>query len=103
MLRLLTHRHALRVALGALAVGLLIAGLLARGSTPGRRAPALPRRALVGTPVSLADLHGHADVVVFFSPACTPCHQEAPAVERFAPSLDGRGRILAVDADYSGG
>ena len=102
MLRLLTHRYTLRVSLSALAVALLTAGLLTHRSTTGRPAPPLPSRALIGRPITLADLRGRAAVVVFWSPSCIPCHQEAPAIERFAQSPAGRGRIVAVDADYTG-
>lgn len=103
MVRLIKHRFALRVALGALVVAVVTAGLLEHGPATRRRAPALPSRAVVGRPVTLGDLRGHAEAVVFWSPTCTPCHQEAPAIERFAQSPAGRGRVIGVDADYTGG
>ena len=97
--RLATHRFALRFALGALAVALLAYGLLANAPKARRLAPALPTRTLSGTPTTLADLRGHASVVVFFASWCTDCRREAPAVTRFARSSAGRGHVVAVDYD----
>ncbi|HEY5049430.1 MAG TPA: TlpA disulfide reductase family protein [Acidothermaceae bacterium] len=98
---MLTHRYALRIALSALAIALLTVGLLTHASTAQRRAPALPSRALSGKLTTLADLHGYAAVVLFWAPDCAPCHWEAPAIERFARSARGRGRIVAIDDDYT--
>jgi thiol-disulfide isomerase/thioredoxin len=95
--RLATHRYALRFALGALAVALLAYGLLANAPKARRLAPPLPTRTLSGKPTTLADLRGHAAVVVFFASWCPPCKHEAPAVARFARSPAGRGRVVAVD------
>jgi len=94
LMRLATHRFALRIALAALAYG-----ILARPSTYRRLAPPLPSRALSGKATSLADLRGHAAVVVFFASWCTDCRREAAAVARFARSPAGRGRVVAVDYD----
>ena len=99
--RLLNHRQALRIALGTLALALLAAGLLAHASTARRRAPALPSRTISGPPTTLGELHGRAAAVVFWASWCADCHAEASAVERFARSSAGRGRILTVD--YSDG
>ena len=99
--RLLSHRHALRLALGALALALLAYGVLHKAPSARRKAPALPAHALAGAPVTLAQLRGHATAVVFFATWCDDCHQEAAAVERFARSPAGRGRVIAVD--YSDG
>jgi cytochrome c biogenesis protein CcmG, thiol:disulfide interchange protein DsbE len=101
--RWVTHRYVLRAAVGGLAIALLVAGLLAHASTARRRAPALPRQTLSGTPTTLAELRGRPAVVLFWAPWCTPCQHEATAVERFARSSAGRGRIVAVDDDYGGG
>lgn len=99
--RLLNHRLALRLALGALALALLAYGVLKHASTARRHAPALPAHVLAGRPVTLAQLRGHAAVVVFFATWCSDCHAEAAAVERFARTPAGRGRVIAVD--YSDG
>jgi len=100
--RVATHRHALRVALCALALALLAYGLLAHVATARRRAPALPTKALRGSPVTLAALRGHPAVVVFFASWCPDCKHEAAAVERFARSTTGRGRVVAIDYDDGG-
>jgi peroxiredoxin len=98
--RALSHRLALRLALGALALALLALGVLDRAPAH-RPAPALPARTLSGSAVTLAQLRGHAAAVVFFASWCTDCHREAAAVARFARSPAGRGRVVAVD--YSDG
>jgi cytochrome c biogenesis protein CcmG, thiol:disulfide interchange protein DsbE len=96
----LAHRFALRLALGALAAALLGYGLLARGASV-TAAPPLPRSALQGGPLTIGDLRGHAEAIVFYASWCGPCKVEAPAVERFARST-GRGRVIAVDYDDYG-
>ncbi len=99
--RLATHRYALRSALGVVILALLAAGLLGRASTARRQAPALPSRTLSGRPTTLAELHGHAAAVVFWASWCPGCKSEAGAVERFARTPAGRGRVVAID--YSDG
>jgi peroxiredoxin len=99
--RVLSHRLALRMALGALALALLAYGLLKH--SPARPdAPALPAHVAAGAPVTLAKLRGHAAAVVFFASWCDGCHKEGAAVARFAASSAGRGRVIAVDTSDGG-
>ncbi len=115
----------------ALVAGLLALGLSRKPAAAAKPAPALPREALVGRPLTLAALlgepgaaplagrsavpatdapgshtagvHGdtgadgtHAALVLFWASDCEPCQQEAAAVERFARSPAGRGRIVGI-------
>jgi cytochrome c biogenesis protein CcmG, thiol:disulfide interchange protein DsbE len=96
--------QALGGSLAALAAvaALAIFGLSSAPSPKGGRlAPALPREALSGAPVTLASLrakaHGGPMFVVFWASWCTSCAQEAPALERFYRSAEGHGRLVAVD------
>jgi thiol-disulfide isomerase/thioredoxin len=79
----------------------LVIGLSGKGSTSGRLAPALPKELLAGPPTTLARLRatakGRPTLVVFWASWCEPCQHEAPAVERFARSPSGRGRVVGVD------
>jgi thiol-disulfide isomerase/thioredoxin len=86
----------------AAAVALAIFGLASdHSASAGRRAPGLPRERLAGASVTLARLlagaHGRPVLVVFWASWCDPCMSEAPALERFADSPSGRGRIVGVD------
>lgn len=96
-------RRAVLIALGALAVGLLaVFGLAGKHSSKApARAPELPREVLHGARPSisglLASARGRDAVVVFWASWCGPCGREAPAIERFAASREGHGRIVGVD------
>jgi len=87
------------VAVLAIAVALVF-GLSGKGAS-GRIAPALPRELLAGPAVTLASLRtaaqGRSALVVFWASWCEPCQHEAAAVERFARSPAGRGRVVGVD------
>jgi cytochrome c biogenesis protein CcmG/thiol:disulfide interchange protein DsbE len=82
---------------------LAVAAVLGLASHPatGRVAPALPRETLVGGPVTLTSLlagtRGRPALVVFWASWCESCGEEAAAIERFATSTAGRGRIVGVD------
>jgi cytochrome c biogenesis protein CcmG/thiol:disulfide interchange protein DsbE len=80
--------------IAALAAG-LVAGLASsRSPSVGRPAPALPRERLAGP---AAPATARRAVVVFWASWCEPCAREAPALERFALTASGRGRVIGVD------
>jgi peroxiredoxin len=91
------HRIALRVVVGAAAAAALVIGLRSHRASALRAAPALPTRALSGQAVTIAQLRGHSAALVFWATWCPGCHAEAPAVERFARSAAGRGRVVGID------
>jgi cytochrome c biogenesis protein CcmG/thiol:disulfide interchange protein DsbE len=82
---------------------LVVAAVFGLASHPdtGNPAPALPREALAGAPVTLASLlagtHGRPALVVFWASWCGPCGEEAPELERFAQSAVGHDRIVGVN------
>jgi cytochrome c biogenesis protein CcmG, thiol:disulfide interchange protein DsbE len=96
--RRVSRRALLAWSLAALAlVVLAIFGLSGSKTAIGRAAPALPTDRLSGTSVSLASLHGRPALVVFWASWCTPCEQEAPALERFSRALNGQATLVGVN------
>lgn len=81
----------------ALVIVLVVVGLASSGGRNGRLAPALPSERLSGSKVTLAALRGHPAIVSFWASWCGPCEQEAPALERFSRSLDGRAALVGVN------
>ena len=86
----------------AVLAALIVWGLSStRSGSVGRLAPALPREHLAGPPVTLAELlsagDGRGALVTFWASWCGPCAREAPALERFALSAAGRGRLVGVN------
>jgi cytochrome c biogenesis protein CcmG/thiol:disulfide interchange protein DsbE len=84
-------------------VGLLVFGLVSKGSSGlaiGDSAPtsALPRLTGDGTG-SLADYRGGWVLVNFWASWCIPCREEAPALQRFQREHGGpRFTVLGVDS-----
>jgi cytochrome c biogenesis protein CcmG, thiol:disulfide interchange protein DsbE len=94
------------IGLGAVAVAALVALIVyglapSKKSAAGRPAPALPAERLAGEAVTLPKLlassGGRPSVVVFWASWCVPCTAEAPALQSFSESTEGRGRIVGVD------
>jgi cytochrome c biogenesis protein CcmG, thiol:disulfide interchange protein DsbE len=95
--------------LGVLAVvGLLVFGLLSKGSSRleiGEAAPTAPLPRLEGSgSESLADYRGRWVLVNFWASWCIPCRAESPALEQFQRRHSGpRFTVLGIDTqDLSG-
>ena len=95
----MTRRRAIGFALVVLVVGGVVAAevFTAGGEPSARRAPELPDQVLAGKRVDLDSLRGKPAVVNFWASWCAPCKQEAPELERFSESLDGRATLVGVD------
>jgi cytochrome c biogenesis protein CcmG/thiol:disulfide interchange protein DsbE len=84
-------------------VGLLVFGLVSKGSSGielGEAAPIepLPRLESSGTE-SLADYRGRWVLVNFWASWCLPCREEAPALERFQRQHGGpKFTVLGIDS-----
>jgi cytochrome c biogenesis protein CcmG, thiol:disulfide interchange protein DsbE len=76
--------------------GVIVVELLSGSASKGRVAPALPRTALAGKPVTLGDLHGHPAAINFFASWCTPCKKEAPNLKALSTSLPQGTRLVGV-------
>jgi cytochrome c biogenesis protein CcmG/thiol:disulfide interchange protein DsbE len=89
-------------------VGLLVFGLLSKGSSrlqPGDPAPTLALPQLEGEGrESLADYRGRWVLVNFWASWCVPCRGEAPDLEEFQRRLGGpRFTVVGIDTqDLSG-
>ncbi|HEX8050427.1 MAG TPA: TlpA disulfide reductase family protein [Solirubrobacterales bacterium] len=84
-------------------VGLLVFGLVSKGSSGvalGEAAPAAPLPRLEGGgDGSLAEYKGRWVLVNFWASWCEPCKEEAPALERFQRQHGGPGfTVLGIDS-----
>ncbi len=75
---------------------MVAAELLSGGASEGRAAPALPRAALAGKPVTLAELRGHPAAINFFASWCEPCKKEAPNLEALSRRLPNGAHLVGV-------
>jgi peroxiredoxin len=68
---------------------------------PGQSAPDFTAWTLDGEPVTRAAYNGQATAFVFVSPACGPCREEMPRLERLRSQAEQRGLslVLVSDAD----
>lgn len=70
--------------------------LLSGSAGETRRAPPLPKTALTGRAVSLADLRGHPAAINFFASWCGPCRKEAPGLEELSRRLPDGAALVGV-------
>jgi cytochrome c biogenesis protein CcmG, thiol:disulfide interchange protein DsbE len=87
---------------GVAVVVFVVFGLAGEHSSrQGRIAPELPRESLIGATQTLQGMLAaegrRPALVIFWASWCVPCEHEAPAVERFSQSAEGRGRIVGVN------
>ena len=89
-----------QLTLGVAAVTLIVLGIALPRAHSHPQAPPLPRVALRGAAVTIAQLHGHAVAITFFAGWCPGCHTEAAALARFAKNA-GADRVIGVAYDDS--
>jgi thiol-disulfide isomerase/thioredoxin len=79
------------------AIGAVVAAeVLSGGADEGREAPALPKTALLGPGVDLADLRGHPAAINFFASWCAPCRKEAPDLKAVSKSPPDGAALVGV-------
>ncbi|MGH2925692.1 MAG: TlpA family protein disulfide reductase [Solirubrobacterales bacterium] len=94
----MSRRLGLALLAAAVIGGLVVAELATSGSTQSAKtAPALPTQVLHGPKESRASLRGRPALINFWASWCTPCREEAPALDRLSRSLHGRARVVGVD------
>jgi cytochrome c biogenesis protein CcmG/thiol:disulfide interchange protein DsbE len=78
-------------------VGAEILSGSSNGSGTGRPAPPLPTNVLVPPQLTLASLRGKPAAINFWASWCSPCRQEASALERLSRSFHGRVHLVGVN------